>query len=131
MPFCVPKEHRKPISNSVVEQERETDFLKALDLLVHCQWVKWKNYVQNNLRWRDIFGMPPNLLLFCLGATYNVLPSTSNLVRWHQGSDLSCPLCHKAVGTVIHSPTCCHVTVDQGRVTFRHDSVLNSLISKI
>ena len=74
--------------------------------------------------------MPPNLLQFCLGATYNVLPSASNLVRWHQGSDPSCPLCHKAVGTVIHFLTCCQVAVNQGRITFRHDSVLNKLIFK-
>ena len=131
MPCRGSKEHRKLISDSVVEQEGETDFLKAADLLVQCQWVKWKSYVQNNLRWRDILGMPPNLLQFCLGATYNVLPSASNLVRWHQGSDPSCPLCHKAVGTIIHSLTCCQVALDQGRITFRHDSVLNRLISRI
>ena len=122
MPCRGSKEHRKLISDSVVEQEGETDFLKAADLLVQCQWVKWKNYVQNNLI---------SILQFCLGATYNVLPSASNLVRWHQGSDPSCPLCHKAVGTIIHSLTCCQVALDQGRVTFRHDSVWQSFITQV
>ena len=61
MPCRSSKEHRKLISDSVVDQEKKTDFLKAADLLVQCRWVKWKNYAQNNLRWRDIIGMPPNL----------------------------------------------------------------------
>ena len=131
MPRRGSKEHLKLISDSVVELEGETDLLKAVDLLVQCQWVKWKSYVQNNLRWRDILGIPLNLLQFCLWATYNVLASASNLVRWHQGSDPACPLCHTAVGTVIHSLTFCQVAVDQGKVTFWHDSVLNRLMSKI
>ena len=75
--------------------------------------------------------MPSNILQFCLGATYNVLPSASNLVRWRQTSDSSCPLCHKSIGTIIHSLTCCPIALDQGRITFRHDSVLNRIISKI
>ena len=125
------KEHRKLISDTVSLQEGETDFLKASQLLVQCEWTKWTNYIKNNLRWKDILGMPPNLLQFCLGATFNVLPSASNLVRWRQGLDSSCPLCHKEVGTVIHSLTCCQIALKQGRITFRHDSVLNRIISRI
>ena len=125
------KEHRKLVSDTVVQQEGESDFLKASSLVLQCSWVKWKHYIQNNLRWKDVLAMPPNLLSFCLGATYNVLPCPSNLVRWKQGSDPSCVLCHKAVGTIIHSLTCCPVALQQGRVTFRHDSILNRLIGRI
>ena len=125
------KEHRKLVSDTVVQQEGESDFLKASALVLQCSWVKWKHYIQNNLRWKDVLAMPPNLLSFCLGATYNVLPCPSNLVRWKQGSDPSCVLCHKAVGTIIHSLTCCPVALRQGRVTFRHDSILNRLIGRI
>ena len=125
------KEHRKLVSTTVLNHEQEADFLKASELLVQCEWVKWTSYVQNNLRWKDILGMPSNILQFCLGATYNVLPSASNLVRWRQTSDSSCPLCHKSIGTIIHSLTCCPIALEQGRVTFRHDSVLNRIISKI
>ena len=125
------KEHRKLVSDTVIEQEGEKDFLRASSMLVQCSWTKWKSYLQNNLRWLDVLGTPPNLLSFCIGTTYDALPSPKNLVRRHQSSDPSCTLCHKAVGTLIHSLTCCHVALDQGRITFRHDSILNRLISRI
>ena len=33
--------------------------------------------------WKTILKMLPNLLSFCLGATFNVLSSPSNLKQWH------------------------------------------------
>ena len=71
--------------------------------------------------------MPPNLLSFCLGATYNVLPSPKNLKRWHLASESRCFLCHKDVCTIPHILGACKISLQQGRFTFRHDSVLQNL----
>ena len=71
--------------------------------------------------------MPPNLLSFCLEATYNVLPSPKNLKRWHLASESRCLLCHKDVCTIPHTIGACKISLQQGRCTFRHDSVLKHL----
>ena len=68
--------------------------------------------------------MPPNLLSFCLGATCNVLPSPKNLKRQHLASKSRCFLCHKEVCTIPHILGACKISLQQGRFTFRHDSVL-------
>ena len=73
--------------------------------------------------------LPPNLLSFCISSTYNVLPSPSNLHRWHQENDPSCTLCGKHLCTIAYILGACKFSLDQGRFTFRHDSVLNSLVS--
>ena len=72
--------------------------------------------------------MPPNLLSFCLGTTYNVLPSPKNLKRWHLASESRCFLCHKDVCTIPHILGACKISLQQGRFTFRHDSVLQHLV---
>ena len=72
--------------------------------------------------------MLANLLCFCLGATYNVLPSPSNLKRWHVASESRCFLCHKDVYTIPHILGACKISLQQGRYTFRHDSVLQHLV---
>ena len=83
---------------------------------------------QNNFTWKTILAMPPNLLSFCLGATYNVLPSPKNLKRWHLASESRCFLCHKDVCTIPHILGACKISLQQGRFTFRHDSVLQNLV---
>ena len=72
--------------------------------------------------------MPPNLLSFCLGATYNVFPSPENLKRLHLASESRCFLCHKYVCTISYILGACKVSLEQGRFTFRHDSVLQYLV---
>ena len=83
---------------------------------------------QNNFTWKTILGMPPNLLSFCLGATYNVLSSLKNLKRWHLASESRCFLCHKDVCTIPHILGACKISLQQGRFTFRHESVLQNLV---
>ena len=87
----------------------------------------WANYVQNDLSWKTILAMPQSLLSFCLGATFDTLPSPSNLKRWHITTEPSCFLCGKEICTAAHILGACKVALSQGRFTFRHDSVLTDL----
>ena len=72
--------------------------------------------------------MSPNLLSFCLGATYNVLPSSSHLKWCHLAPESKCFLCHKDVCTIPHILGAHKISLQQGRFTFRHDSVLQHLV---
>ena len=72
--------------------------------------------------------MPTNLLSFCLGATYNVLPSPSNLKMWHLASESRCFLCHKDVCTIPHILGAFKLSLQQGRFTFGHDNILQDLV---
>ena len=122
--------YRKLVSGTSKNISKEQDLQKALELRLQCHWISWQNYVQNNLSWKDILGLPPNLLSFCISSTYNVLPSPSNLSKhWKVDNDSSCPLCGKEICTIPHILGACKFSLGQGRFTFRHDSVLTSLVS--
>ena len=95
-------EYRKLISVTSREIDEETNISKASQLQIQGQWTRWENYVKNDLSWRSILAMPPNLLHFCLSSTYDVLPSPSNLKRWRICTESSCFLCHKEGCTTAH-----------------------------
>ena len=128
----VPPKHshayRRLLSSLVNEFEEEKYHAKAVQLQIQGQWTKWCNYVKQDFSWKTLLGLPPNLLSFCLGATYDTLPSPSNLHRWHLSPETSCFLCKKNICTTAHVLGACKVALKQGRYTYRHDSVLEMVV---
>ena len=66
-----------------------------------------------------------------MGATFNTLPSLTNLVRWNLSNDASCKLCGSKVCTIPHILSGCDFARNNGRYTFRHDSVLLEFLKEI
>ena len=81
-----------------------------------------------HLTWKTILAMPPNLLSLCLGATYNDLPSPSNLKRWHLAPESRYFSSHKDVCIIPHILGACKISLQQGRFTFRYHSILQYLV---
>ena len=134
-PHNIPHEkthdYRKLVSSTNSAIDAEFEFSQAVQLSLQGQWTKWVNYVGNDFSWNTLFTMPTNLVSFCIAATFNTLPSPSNLARWHISTEGSCFLCKKSVCTVAHILGACKVSLQQGRYTFRHDSVLSKLVESI
>ena len=131
-PTPVPEEgsqaHHKLVTKTHCEIEEEHTLHRVLQLQLQCHWVQCEGYIQNSFTWKTILAVPPNLLSFCLGVTYNVLPSPINSKRWHLASESRCFLCHKDVCTIPHILGACKIYLQQGRFTFRHDSLLQHLV---
>ena len=68
--------------------------------------------------------MPANYTSFCLASTFDTLPSPTNLKKWRITTEAVCTLCSKDVCTTAHILGVCKVSLQQGRYTFRHDTVL-------
>ena len=69
-------------------------------------------------------GLP---MQFAHGAVSDTLPSNSNLYRWGlRGSNL-CSLCKSEVETLHHILNHCSHSLEQGRFTWRHDSILHCI----
>ena len=134
IPEVPPKQshaYRKLLSTVVNESEEEKLQAKAVQLQVQGQWTKWCNFVKQDLSWKNLLGLPPNLVSFCLGATYDTLPSPSNLHRWNFTTETSCFLCKKNICTTAHILGACKIALKQGRYTYRHDLVLQIVISEL
>ena len=72
-------EYRKLISDINYENDEEVCQAKAVQLALQCHWSKWTNYIKNDLSWKTLLSQPQSLSSFCIGSTYNTLPSPSNL----------------------------------------------------
>ena len=67
---------------------------------------------------------------FAINAGLNTLPSLDNLKRWGKRVCDRCPFCGNTQ-TLLHILSNCQVSLDQGRYTWRHNSVLSNIIALI
>ena len=81
-----------------------------------CHWTRWTEYIQNDLSWNKLSKMPLNLISFCVNATYDTLPSPSNLRRWKISDEAACFLCKKNICTTAHVLGACKVALKQQRI---------------
>ena len=65
-----------------------------------------------------------------VNAGVNTLPSFDNLKRWGKRTNDRCPFCGN-IQTLAHILSNCTVALDQGRFTWRHNTVLMSIIEVI
>jgi len=73
---------------------------------------------------------PQGVLSFAVRSSIDFLPTLSNLKCWGKRSNVKCPLC-KNKETLLHVLNNCTVSLNQGRYTWRHDSVLNHIVHKL
>jgi hypothetical protein len=78
----------------------------------------WQSIVRN---------VPRNAMSFAARLSMNALATPDNLVRWGKIKMEVCPLCSCLNGTLAHITNICTVALNQGRFTWRHDSVLHYL----
>jgi hypothetical protein len=84
-------------------------------LQAESEGITWKSYMWN---------LPRGVLKFALNASIDTLPTFTNLKSWGKHGSDNCHLCGNTVKqTLFH----CNLTMDQGRMTWRHDSVLKHI----
>ena len=76
-------------------------------------------------------GLPVGQLLFLIRAGADCLPTPLNLLRWHYRVCNKCPLCNSPTPMSAHILNGCQEALIQGQYTWRHDSVLNCLLSSV
>ena len=84
---------------------------------------------QSCLTWRSfLWDIPQGVLKFAINAGINTLPSGDNLKRWGKRVSDRCGFCGN-VQTLAHILSNCTTALDQGRFTWRHDSVLKTIVT--
>ena len=74
-------------------------------------------------------GLPAGQLLFLLRAGSDTLPTPLNLRRWKIQTDPRCVLCNSLHPTSLHILNGCASTLNQGRYTWGHESVLALIVA--
>jgi hypothetical protein len=76
-----------------------------------------------------MWNLPQGVLKFALNASIDQLPTLINLKRWEKRVSVNCHLCGNTVKqTLFHVLVHCNHTMDQGRVTWRHGSILKHIV---
>jgi hypothetical protein len=88
-------------------------------LQAESEGITWKSYMWNLYR---------GVLKFALNAGIDTLPTFTNFKRWGKRASVNYHLCGNTVKqTLFHVLVHCNHTIDQGRMTWRHDSVLKHI----
>jgi hypothetical protein len=88
-------------------------------LQAESEGLTWKSYM-----WK----LPYGVLQFALNASIDKLPTLTNLKRWGKRASVNCHLCVNTVKQMLfHFLVHCNDTTYQGRMTWRHDSVLKHI----
>jgi hypothetical protein len=81
--------------------------------------IAWKSYM---------WDLPRGVLKFAVHSSIDMLPTFTNLRRWGKRASVNCQLCGNMVKqTLFHVLVHCKHTLDQRRLTWRHDSVLDHI----
>ena len=83
--------------------------------------ITWKSF---------LWDIPQGVLKFAINAGINTLPTLDNLRRWGKRVNDRCPLCGN-IQTLLHVLSNCSISLDQGRYTWRHNSVLLSIVTTV
>jgi hypothetical protein len=74
-----------------------------------------------------MWNLPHGVLKFALNASIDTLPTFTSLKTWEKRASVNCHLCGNTVKqTLFHVLVHVH-TMDQGRITWRHDSILKHI----
>ena len=96
----------------------------------------FSNIVKNstlafNSLWSSVHSkLPKNIFNFSLRYINNSLPTRKNLVKWGLSSSADCSFCFCSE-SLLHVISGCKTYLDEGRYTWRHNSVLNLIASSL
>ena len=73
--------------------------------------------------------MPKNLLSFAIRSCIDCLPTPANLSLWGKRTNDKCKLCGNR-GSLSHLLNSCPIALEQGRFSYRHNSVLQYIVKR-
>lgn len=124
-----PAERRQMVVEEIRRQEEAARCARAVSQAQQGRWMRWDSVMKKKITWSDMWNMESSRLSFIIRATYDILPSPTNLNVW-LGEDPACSLC-SAPANLKHILVGCKTSLTQGRYTWRHNQVLRSLAATI
>ena len=125
------EEAKKEVKVIIKDEIKETWDSKIKTLSLQGQFLEILNNSNTDINWKSIMNnLPRNVQQFFLNSAIDTLPTNSNLVRWKKRSSEACSLCNSKE-TLLHSLNNCPIMLNQGRYTWRHNSVLNKLFGTL
>ena len=123
-------------TKDVLKAFRQKNEQRLQNNLISHKGSFFSNIVKNstlafNSLWSSVHSkLPKNVFNFRLGYINNSLPTRKNLVKWGLSSSADCSFCF-CPESLLHVISGCKTYLDEGRYTWRHNSVLNLIASSL
>ena len=116
----------KTKTKSMIHEQYQTIHWDHIsNLAVQEEFCRISDIMDADISWKaDIHCLPRGVAKFLLNSILKSLPTKDNLRKWGKTISDSCDLCGNPE-TIGHVLSGCKTMLDQGRYTWRHDSVLN------
>jgi len=122
------QERRSKVTEALTNQREQKYMEHAACLVRQGVWTHWDNVVPFDLSWKNlIYGPGPRVIAFVLNAQINSVRTPDMLKLWGYIPSAECILCKAEKCTLHHILVNCKFALNQGRYTWRHDSVLSSI----
>ena len=113
----------KSIRNEITKKIKED--LTTQGLVIRHGWDSI--LASTKTAWTSVKkNLPKKINNFTIRYLNNTLQNMSDMFTWGHSDNKACPLCHSNQ-TLGHVVAGCKSSLDQGRCTWRHDSVLNTI----
>ena len=119
------RERREAVSERLKKNEADKREVHLIQCAQQGQVKRWEeNILERKVSWTEIWSWTTSRLSFLMRATYDVLPSPVNLVRWKLTSEDTCRCGGR--GTMKHILSNCPMALD--RYHWRHNEVLKIIL---
>ena len=117
-------EVKKDVKTTIIFEESQEILNHVKNLVSQGHFLELTKVEQLDATWKSfIFNLPKGTMKWLLNASINTLPSKANLRQWGKVTNDKC-FCSKKQ-TLNHILNGCKTALEQGRFTWRHDSILN------
>ena len=109
------------------EKAEDERYMHCLKLAQFAEWKKWDNVMEQDRDWsRLIQKRDDTIFNFQLGALEDTLPTPSLRKLWYGTKvDATCKVCYNHMQcSLSHVLARCPKALEQGRYTWRHESIL-------
>ena len=121
------RQRREQITTTLSAQHEEEDVRHACTLVRQGVWTHW-DVIPFDFSWTNlIYGPGPHVIRFVLNAQINSVRTPDLLKLWGYQESAECKLCGAVQCTLHHILVNCTFALEQGRYTWRHDSVLKGI----
>ena len=118
---------KKKVNTNLNDEMKEHWMSRMKDLVVQGDFISSVNEMDADFNFKSIlYELPRNVLKFLANSAIDTLPTNVNLKRWNKRNSPDCQLCGNKE-TMLHVFNNCKTMLDQGRYSWRHDSILNQL----
>ena len=123
-PAAFINEVKKDVKSKVISEENQQILRHVQTLIKQGSFLEMTKLEQTDATWQSyVYNLPKGTMKWLLNSSIDTLPTKVNLKQWGKVTSDKC-FCHQRE-TLNHILNCCKVSLNQGRYTLRHDSVLN------